>query len=68
MIEWFLDQNINIWQIVNAFNYSNILGITQKYLSLKPAINDSIPINKEKFENIKKLLNYVVLPERTTFY
>jgi hypothetical protein len=68
MIEWFLDQNINIWQIVNAFNNSNILGITQKYSSLKPAINDSISINKEKFENIKKLLNYVVLPERTTFY
>jgi hypothetical protein len=49
-------------------NNSNILGITQKYSSLKPAINDFISSNKKKFENIKKLLNYVVLPERTTFY
>jgi uncharacterized HAD superfamily protein len=34
-------------------NNSNILGITQKYSNLKAAYNDFIPINKEKFENIK---------------
>jgi hypothetical protein len=49
-------------------NNSNILDITQKYPNLKPVYNDFIPIKKEKFENIKKLLNYVVFPEVTTFY
>ncbi len=47
---------------------SNISGITQKYFNLNPAYNDFLPIKQEKYEDVKKLLNYVLLPENTTFY
>ncbi len=46
----------------------NILGFTQFYTQLKCAYNDFLPIKQEKYDDIKKLLNYVNLPEGTTFY
>ncbi len=35
---------------------------------LNLAYSDFIPINKAKYDDIKKLLNYVILPENATFY
>jgi hypothetical protein len=46
----------------------SINGLTQLFENLKPAYDDFLPIKKKKFNDIKKLLNYIVLPEGTTFY
>jgi hypothetical protein len=46
----------------------SINGLTQLFENLKPAYNDFLAIKKEKLNDIKKLFNYIVLPEGTTFY
>ncbi len=35
---------------------------------LKLAYNDFLPIKKSKYQDLKKLLNYVTLPQNVTFY
>ncbi len=46
----------------------SINGLTRLFENLKPAYDDFLPIKKEKFNDIKKLLNYIILPEGTTLY
>jgi hypothetical protein len=46
----------------------SIIGLDKLYSNLKPAYEHFLPIKKEKYEDIKKLLNYCCLPEGTTFY
>jgi hypothetical protein len=48
--------------------HQNLIAFNQLYQNLKPVYEDYIPIRKEKNRDIKKLLNYVSLPEETTFY
>jgi hypothetical protein len=44
------------------------LGLISCIQNLKPIYEDYITIRKEKYEDIKKLLNYVSLPKGTPFY
>ncbi len=37
-------------------------------INLKLAYNDFLPIKKAKYRDLKKLLNYVTLPQNVTFY
>jgi hypothetical protein len=46
----------------------NLFEFNQLYQNLKPAYEDYIPIRKEKYEDVKKLLNYILLLEGSTFY
>ncbi len=46
----------------------SIIGLDKIYSNLKPAYEHFLPIKKEKYEDIKKLLNYCSLLEGTTFY
>jgi hypothetical protein len=48
--------------------HQNLIGFNELYPNLKPVYEDYIPIRKEKYEHIKKLLNYVSLPEGANFY
>ena len=64
--------SLNLWiepEInIDLYKSDEKIDLNSLNSNLTPAYSDFIPINKAKYDDIKKLLNYIVIPESSTFY
>jgi hypothetical protein len=63
-IDLTLEPDIDLTLLKNDF----YVDLKLLFSNIKPAYDNFIPHNKAKYDDIKKLLNYVNLPKEATFY